>query len=359
MRLRKSDGEIALMRHSADISSLAHIEAMKNGKPGIGEWQLQGLIEGCFRYLGASNWAYPSIVGCGENATILHYHENNKECKEGEVVLIDAGSEFEGYAADITRSWPVNGKFSDAQRKIYDLVLKSQLAAIEKCVVGNEYIDTHRAASKVLAEGLVELGIINCSPEEAIENGELKKYFESFSDSHLAKRVGNYTVSLTLEHLKKKVHGLIKFNNGKITYKETKNQNKANLIMRCPGHFVQEIIRNDLYWDELVSGFWCEFSRDPDIYNVAFWQLLHVPWRARKKDGKTNSRQIEIKTNTSIADIIEKGGSNVIEIFERNGLFCVGCDAAIGETIEEGCEIHGIDEKQRDKLILELGETVN
>ena len=188
---------------------------------------------------------------------------------------------------------------------------------------------------------------------------ELKKYFESFSDSHLAKRVGNYTVSLTLEHLKKKVHGIIKFNNGKITYKETKNQNKANLIMRCPGHFVQEIIRNDLYWDELVSGFWCEFSRDPDIYNVAFWQLLHVPWRARKKDGKTNSGQIEIKTNTSIADIIEKGGSNVIEIFERNGLFCVGCDAAIGETIEEGCEIHGIDEKQRDKLILELGETVN
>ncbi len=177
MRLRKSDGEIALMRHSADISSLAHIEAMKNGKPGIGEWQLQGLIEGCFRYLGANNWAYPSIVGCGENATILHYHENNKECKEGEVVLIDAGSEFEGYAADITRSWPVNGKFSVAQRKIYDLVLKSQLAAIEKCVVGNEYLDTHRAASKVLAEGLVELGIITCSPEEAIENGELKKYF--------------------------------------------------------------------------------------------------------------------------------------------------------------------------------------
>ncbi len=176
-RLKKSDTEIALMRHSAEISSLAHIEAMKNGKTGIGEWQLQGLIEGCFRYLGASSWAYPSIVGCGENATILHYHENNKECNDGEVVLIDAGSEYEGYAADITRSWPVNGKFSDAQRKIYDLVLKSQLSAIEKCVVGNEYLDTHRAASKVLAEGLVELGIIKCSPEEAIENGELKKYF--------------------------------------------------------------------------------------------------------------------------------------------------------------------------------------
>jgi len=161
LRLIKSDAEIKLMRHSAEISSLAHIEAMKNGKPGIGEWQLQGLIEGCFRYLGASNWAYPSIVGCGENATILHYRANDKECNDGEIVLIDAGSEYEGYAADITRSWPVNGKFTESQKKIYNLVLKSQLAAIEKCVVGNEYIDIHKAASKVLKEGLVELGIIS------------------------------------------------------------------------------------------------------------------------------------------------------------------------------------------------------
>ncbi|MED5271669.1 MAG: aminopeptidase P N-terminal domain-containing protein [Candidatus Thermoplasmatota archaeon] len=177
LRLIKSDAEIELMRYSAEISSLAHIEAMKNGYAGIGEWQIQGIIEGCFRYLGASNWAYPSIVGCGENATILHYHANNQECKDGDVVLIDAGSEYEGYAADITRSWPVNGKFTESQKKIYNLVLKSQLAAIDACVVGNEYIEIHKAASKVLAEGLVDLGIINCSPEEALENGELKKYF--------------------------------------------------------------------------------------------------------------------------------------------------------------------------------------
>ena len=177
MRLIKSEAEIELMRHSAEISSLAHIEAMKNSFPGIGEWQIQGLIEGCFRYLGASNWAYPSIVGCGENATILHYHVNNQQCKDGDIVLIDAGSEYEGYAADITRSWPVNGKFTEAQKKIYNLVLKSQIAAIKQCIVGNEYLETHKAASKVLAEGLVELGIISCSPEEALENGELKKYF--------------------------------------------------------------------------------------------------------------------------------------------------------------------------------------
>ena len=177
MRLIKSEAEIKLMRHSAEISALAHIEAMKNGFSGIGEWQIQGLIEGCFRYLGASGWAYPSIVGGGENATILHYHANNMECADGDIVLIDAGSEFEGYAADITRSWPVNGKFSEPQKKIYNLVLKSQLAAIEQCVVGNEYLETHKAASRVLAEGLVELGIISCTAEEALENGELKKYF--------------------------------------------------------------------------------------------------------------------------------------------------------------------------------------
>ena len=177
MRLIKSDAEIKLMRYSAEISSLAHIEAMKNGYSGIGEWQIQGLIEGCFRYLGASGWAYPSIVGGGENATILHYHANNMKCNDGDIVLIDAGSEFEGYAADITRSWPVNGKFSESQKKIYNLVLKSQLAAIEQCVVGNEYLETHKAASRVLAEGLVDLGIISCTAEEALENGELKKYF--------------------------------------------------------------------------------------------------------------------------------------------------------------------------------------
>ncbi len=177
MRLIKSSSEVELMRYSAEISSLAHIEAMKNSFSGIGEWQIQGIIEGCFRYLGATNWAYPSIVGCGDNATILHYHENNKPCEEGEVVLIDAGSEYEGYAADITRSWPVNGKFSEAQKEIYNLVLKSQIAAIEKCVVGNEYLDAHKAASEVLATGLVDLGIISCSAEEALNNGELKKYF--------------------------------------------------------------------------------------------------------------------------------------------------------------------------------------
>ena len=117
------------MRHACEISSSAHVAAMKHANPNIGEWQLEAILEGFLRFAGASGIAYPSIVGCGDNATILHYNSNQMSCGDGEVVLIDAGGEYRGYAADITRSWPINGKFSPAQREIYELVLKAQLAA--------------------------------------------------------------------------------------------------------------------------------------------------------------------------------------------------------------------------------------
>ncbi len=178
LRLIKSEAEIEQMRYASDISSVAHVAAMKSGKPGIGEWQLQAMIEGFFRYAGASGIAYPSIVGCGQNATILHYNTNNMQCNDGDVVLIDAGGEYSGYAADITRSWPVNGKFTLEQRKIYDLVLKAQLEAIEECKVGNPYNAPHEKAREVLAKGLIDLGIIDCSIEDALaEDGELRKWY--------------------------------------------------------------------------------------------------------------------------------------------------------------------------------------
>jgi len=178
MRLRKTPSEIAQMRHACEISSMAHIAAMKHAEPGIGEWQLEAILEGFFRYAKASGIAYPSIVGCGDNATILHYNTNQMRCGDGDVVLIDAGGEYSGYASDITRSWPINGKFSPAQREIYDLVLKSQLAAIEQCRVGIPYDAPHNTACEVLAQGLIELGIIKSSLGEALEpEGELSHWY--------------------------------------------------------------------------------------------------------------------------------------------------------------------------------------
>ena len=143
------------------------------------EYQLQATIEGFFVYAGASGWAYPSIVGCGDNATVLHYHQNNDVCEDGEVILIDAGAEYRGYAADITRSWPINGTFTEAQREIYQLVLDAQLAAIDKCRPGLPYNAPHDEARRVLAEGLIELGVITQTLEEALdmETGDLKKWY--------------------------------------------------------------------------------------------------------------------------------------------------------------------------------------
>ena len=179
MRLIKSAAEIAQMQFASDVSSLAHTAAMRHGGAGSTENQLQSLIEGFFRYAGSSGWSYPSIVGSGENATILHYKENEQNCADGDVVLIDAGAEFRGYAADITRSWPNNGKFTEAQREIYQLVLDSQLAAIAECVVGNPYTAPHKAARKVLAKGLIRLGVIEQSLDEALdlETGELNNWY--------------------------------------------------------------------------------------------------------------------------------------------------------------------------------------
>tara|TARA_X000001036_G_scaffold83402_1_gene75443 strand:- start:344 stop:1708 length:1365 start_codon:yes stop_codon:yes gene_type:complete len=178
LRLRKSDSEIAIMRHSAKIASQAHIQAMANTKPGVGEWQLEGIIEGVFKYCRSAGIAYPCIIGSGDNATVLHYTVNDDTCEDGEVLLIDAGCEYNGYASDITRSWPVNGKFSEAQTEIYQIVLESQLAAIDECRVGNSYDAPHEAARRVLAEGLIKLGVISQDLDKALSSdGELSNWY--------------------------------------------------------------------------------------------------------------------------------------------------------------------------------------
>ncbi len=177
----KSPTEIEYMAKAATLASNAHILAIESTYPGIGEWQIQSIVEGCFS-MNRSQWSYPSIVGGGDNATILHYKENNCIIESGNLVLVDAGCEVHGYASDITRTWPVNGKFTDAQREIYQLVLTAELAGIEACQSGSPWLSMHRATSRVLAAGLIELGILDCSIEEAIGdendfNGPYRNFF--------------------------------------------------------------------------------------------------------------------------------------------------------------------------------------
>ncbi|MBS1993418.1 MAG: aminopeptidase P N-terminal domain-containing protein [Cyanobacteria bacterium SZAS LIN-3] len=160
LRLFKSADELAIMRHAGAISAQAHVEAMRLSRPGLYEYQLQASMEAVFRFNGAAYPAYTSIVGGGNNANILHYIENNAELQDGDLVLIDAACEYHGYASDITRTFPVNGKFSKAQREIYEVVLASQLAAINMTKPGVRLIDVHETASNVLRQGLVRLGIL-------------------------------------------------------------------------------------------------------------------------------------------------------------------------------------------------------
>ena len=152
---------------------------MKRTFSGIGEWEIQSIIESYFSS-NKSCTSYNSIVGGGDNATILHYNSNDIVVNEGNLVLVDAGCEVHGYASDITRTWPVNGKFTIPQKEIYSLVLRAEIAGINACQVGAPWSAMHHAASKVLAQGLIDLGILKCSFEEALgENydGKFRNFF--------------------------------------------------------------------------------------------------------------------------------------------------------------------------------------
>lgn len=176
MRLYKGREELAMMRKAAKISVQAHINAMKICKPGMNECELEAEFLYQFKRNGAG-WAYSSIVGGGENACILHYTENNATLNDNELVLIDAGAEFEGYAADITRAFPVNGKFSVPQKEIYEIVLQAQEAAFAKVKPGNHWNDPHDAAVKALTKGMIDIGLLKGKPAQLIKNGDYMKYY--------------------------------------------------------------------------------------------------------------------------------------------------------------------------------------
>ena len=159
-RLIKSEAELKIMQKAADISADAHCRAMLESRAGRYEYHLESAICHTFSENGARYPAYNSIVGAGKNACVLHYTENNARMEDGDLVLIDAGCEYQGYAADITRTFPVNGKFSEPQRALYDLVLKSQLAAIAAVKPGKKWNTPHDVTVRVITKGLVELGLL-------------------------------------------------------------------------------------------------------------------------------------------------------------------------------------------------------
>jgi Xaa-Pro aminopeptidase len=177
MRLIKGDDEIELMQRAADIAAEAHCAAMKAARPGMKEYELEALIEFNFRKNGASAPAYNSIVGSGANATILHYINNDATLRDGDLVLVDAGSEYQGYASDITRTFPVSGHFSEAQRDIYDLVLKTQMSCVEMAAPGVTMDELKNHSIEMLTEGMVRLGLLEGEPQKLIEEGKYKQFY--------------------------------------------------------------------------------------------------------------------------------------------------------------------------------------
>lgn len=177
MRLHKNKDEVEMMQKAATISAEAHILAMKKVKPGMNEFQVESLIEAYMRDKGASGVAYNSIIGGGENATILHYVENNRPLKDGDLILIDAGAEYKGYAADITRTFPVNGKFSKAQREVYDVVLGVQQQCIEYTKTGNTVKGRQEFSIELLTEGMKKLGLLKGKTKDLIKKKQYLRYY--------------------------------------------------------------------------------------------------------------------------------------------------------------------------------------
>jgi len=177
MRLFKSKTEISAMRRAAKISSEAHIRAMRACRPGLMEYHIEAELLYEFTRRGSRYPAYPPIVGGGANGCILHYIENTDKLNDGDLLLIDAGAEYDGYAADITRTFPVNGRFSKAQKAVYEVVLAAQLAAIQQVRPGNHWNDPHEAAVRALTKGLLELGLLKGRLQTLIKNAAYRHFY--------------------------------------------------------------------------------------------------------------------------------------------------------------------------------------
>ena len=177
MRLYKSVEELELMRKAVAASAGAHAAAMREARDGAFEYELEALLEYHFRSAGGSGTAYPSIVASGANATILHYIQNDRRMRDGDLVLIDAGAEFDGYCSDVTRTFPVGAGYSPPQRRIYEIVLRAQKEGIASVRPGTTMEDIHRRATEVLVDGLLDAGLLSGEPDALIEKGEHTRFY--------------------------------------------------------------------------------------------------------------------------------------------------------------------------------------
>ena len=184
MRTIKSVDELKIIEEACRISSLAHVRAMKSVKPGMYEYQLEAEYVHEFMSHGARACAYPSIVGGGKNACVLHYNENKNILNDGDLVLVDAGCEFNNYASDITRTFPVNGKFTKEQRDIYEIVLEASTKSIETVVSGSNPLKAHGTSVEIISQGLLDLGLLDGELNEIVESN---RYFDFYMH-----RVGHY-----------------------------------------------------------------------------------------------------------------------------------------------------------------------
>ena len=177
LRLRKTPAELDLMRQAAKITEEAHLAAMNLARPGVFEYEVEAELLRVFRRRGSGRPAYGSIVGSGPNATVLHYRANDRRLEDGDLLLIDAGCEYEYYASDVTRTFPVNGKFSPPQRAIYEIVLDAQDKAVAAVRPGVTMDDIHQVALDVIIDGLLSLGLLTDPREKIVEEKLYQKFF--------------------------------------------------------------------------------------------------------------------------------------------------------------------------------------
>ena len=192
LRMIKQNEELTLMRKAIDMTCDAEKEVMRALIPGMYEYQVQAILEFEFKNNGSEYVGFPSICGGGENSCTLHYESNRKNLRDKDMIIVDIGAEYHGYSADVTRSLPVNGKFSEEQKSIYNLVLKAQAEGIKMCTKEHSFWEPHKAAKKIIAEGLKELGIIK-------NEDNVNKYFMHSTSHHLGLDVHDIQTSFDLE----------------------------------------------------------------------------------------------------------------------------------------------------------------